>query len=70
MASKFTVGTPNTLEKAWNSDIEIEYRKLLATCFKTLNRNKGIITEGLSGQLKINDARHPRVCLRKIKTHD
>ena len=37
MASKFTVGTPNTLGKVWNSDIEIEYRKLLATYFKTLN---------------------------------
>ena len=40
MASKFTVGTQNNLEKVWNSDIEIEYRKLLATCFKTLNETR------------------------------
>ena len=28
MAGKFTVGTPNTLEKVWNIDVEREYRKL------------------------------------------
>ena len=28
MASKFTVGTPNTLGKAWKIDIDREYRKL------------------------------------------
>ena len=28
MADKFTVGTPNTLEKVWNIDVEREYRKL------------------------------------------
>ena len=28
MASKFTVGTPNTLGKVWNIDVEREYRKL------------------------------------------
>ena len=27
MASKFTVGTPNTLGKVWNIDVEREYRK-------------------------------------------
>ena len=37
MAGKFTVGTPNTLEKVWNIDVEREYRKLIATRFKTLN---------------------------------
>ena len=26
MAGKFTAGTPNTLEKVWNIDVEGEYR--------------------------------------------
>ena len=51
MASKFTVGTPNTLRKVWNIDVEREYRKL-SYLFQNPERNKGIITESLR-QLKL-----------------
>ena len=44
MAGKFTVGTPNTLEKVWNIDVEREYRKL-SYLFQNPERNNGIITE-------------------------
>ena len=47
MASKFTVGTPNTLGKVWNIDIEREYQKL-----SYLFQNPEIITESLR-QLKM-----------------
>ena len=50
MASKFTVGTPNTLGKVWNIDVEREYRKL-SYLFQNPERNNGIITESLR-QLK------------------
>ena len=50
MAGKFTVGTPNTLEKVWNIDVEREYRKL-SYLFQNPERNNGIITESLR-QLK------------------
>ena len=50
MADKFTVGTPNTLEKVWNIDVEREYRKL-SYLFQNHERNNGIITESLR-QLK------------------
>ena len=42
MAGKFTVGTPNTLEKVWNIDVEGEYRKL-SYLFQNPERNNGII---------------------------
>ena len=51
MADKFTVGTPNTLEKVWNIDVEREYRKL-SCLFQNPERNNGIITESLR-QLKM-----------------
>ena len=51
MAGKFTVGTPNTLEKVWNIDVEREYRKL-SYLFQNRERNNGIITESLR-QLKM-----------------
>ena len=51
MASKFTVGTPNTLEKVWNIDVEREYRKL-SYLFQNPERNNGIILESLR-QLKM-----------------
>ena len=51
MAGKFTVGTPNTLEKVWNIDVEREYRKL-SCLFQNPERNNGIITESLR-QLKM-----------------
>ena len=51
MASKFTVGTPNTLEKVWNIDVEREFRKL-SYLFQNPERNNGIITESLR-QLKM-----------------
>ena len=50
MASKFTVGTPNTLGKVWNIYVEREYRKL-SYLFQNPERNNGIITESLR-QLK------------------
>ena len=46
MAVKFTVGTPNTLEKVWNIDFEREYKKL-RYLFQNPERNNGIITESL-----------------------
>ena len=46
MAGKFTVGTPNTLEKVWNIDVEREYRKL-SYLFQNPERNNRIITESL-----------------------
>ena len=46
MAGTFTVGTPNTLEKVWNIDVEREYRKL-SYLFQNPERNNGIITESL-----------------------
>ena len=52
MAGKFTVGTPNTLGKVWNIDIEREYRKL-SYLFQNSERNNGIITESLR-QLKMS----------------
>ena len=51
MASKSTVGTPNTLGKVWNIDVEREYRKL-SYLFQNPERNNGIITESLR-QLKM-----------------
>ena len=51
MASKFTVGTPNTLGKVWNIDVEREYRKL-SYLLQNPERNDGIITESLR-QLKM-----------------
>ena len=51
MAGEFTVGTPNTLEKVWNIDVEREYRKL-SYQFQNPERNNGIITESLR-QLKM-----------------
>ena len=51
MAGEFTVGTPNTLEKVWNIDVEREYRKL-SYLFQNPERNNGIITESLR-QLKM-----------------
>ena len=51
MADKFTVGTPNTLEKVWNIDVEREYRKL-SYPFQNPERNNGIIKESLR-QLKM-----------------
>ena len=51
MASKFTVGTPNTLGKVWNIDVEREYRKL-SYLFQNPERNNGIITQSLR-QLKM-----------------
>ena len=51
MASKFTVGTSNTLGKVWNIDVEKEYRKL-SYLFQNTERNNGIITESLR-QLKM-----------------
>ena len=50
MASKVTVGTPNTLGKVWNIYVEREYRKL-SYLFQNPERNNGIITESLR-QLK------------------
>ena len=50
MASKVTVGTPNTLGKVWNIYVEREYRKL-SYLFQKPERNNGIITESLR-QLK------------------
>ena len=44
-------GTPNTLEKVWNIDVEREYRKL-SCLFQNPERNNGIITESLR-QLKM-----------------
>ena len=38
MASKFTAGTPNTLGKVWNIDVEREYRKL-SYLFQNPERN-------------------------------
>ena len=52
MASKFTVGTPNTLGKVWNIDVEREYRKLSYLFQNPDPRNKGLITESLR-QLKL-----------------
>ena len=46
MASKVIVGTPNTLGKVWNIDVEREYRKL-SYLFQNPERNNGIITESL-----------------------
>ena len=46
MASKFTVGTPNTLGKVWNIDVDREYRKL-SYLFQSPERNNGIIIESL-----------------------
>ena len=46
MADKFIVGTPNTLEKVWNIDVEREYRKL-SYLFQNPERNNGIVTESL-----------------------
>ena len=51
MASKFTVGTPNTLGKVWNIDVEREYRKL-SYLFQNPERNNVIIA-GSSRQLKM-----------------
>ena len=51
MASKFTVGTPNTFGKVWNIDVERECRKL-SYLFQNPERNNGIITESLR-QLKL-----------------
>ena len=51
MADKFTVGTPNTLEKVWNIDVEREYRKL-SYLFQNREWNNGIIKESLR-QLKM-----------------
>ena len=38
MASKFTIGTPNTLGKVWNIDVERECRKL-SYLFQNPERN-------------------------------
>ena len=46
MASKLTVGTPNTLEKVWNIDVAREYRKL-GYLFQNPELNNGIITQSL-----------------------
>ena len=46
MASKFTVGTPNTFGKVWNIDIDREYRKL-SYLFPSPERNNGNIIESL-----------------------
>ena len=46
MASKFTVGTPNTFGKVWNIDVEREYPKL-SYLFQNPERNNEIITESL-----------------------
>ena len=51
MASKFTVGTPNTLGKVWNINVEREYWKL-SYLFQNPEWNNGIITESLR-QLKM-----------------
>ena len=51
MAGKFTVGTPNTLEKVWNIDVEREYRKL-SYLFQNPERNNGIITESFNKTIK------------------
>ena len=51
MASKFTVGTPNTFGKVWNINVQREYQKL-GDLFHNPERNNGIITESLR-QLKL-----------------
>ena len=51
MASKLTVGTPSTLEKVWNIDVERKYRKL-GYLFQNPELNNGIITQSLR-QLKM-----------------
>ena len=51
MASKVTVGTPNTLGKVWNIYVEREYRKL-SYLFQNPERNNVLPLELMHRELK------------------